>query len=80
MDLEQHENNISQQIPLHPSGTHGDVTGSQPVAEFRGHHKNTDSRGLTRRARFYIHICLHEPTEVIQGVKRPEELEIKMMK
>lgn len=61
-------------LPLHASGTHVDVAGSQTAAQLWGHQQHTDSRWVARRTRLYIHVGLHEPAQVIQGVERTKQL------
>lgn len=35
--------------PVHTTAAHDDVTGSEPVAQLRGHRQQTDSGGPARR-------------------------------
>lgn len=54
---------------MHAGATHGDVTGSQAVAQLRGHTQHADTRWVALGAWAHIHVGLHESAEVIQCVK-----------
>lgn len=60
--------------PLHACTTHGDVAGSQAVAQLRGHTQHTDTRGVALGVRAHVDVGLHESTEVVQRVQGSQQL------
>ena len=54
---------------MHAGATHGDVAGSQAVAQLRGHAQHADSRRVALAAGTHVDVGLHQSTQVVQGVE-----------